>query len=180
MALAIGTSGATKSVVHLVWLARRADLPESDDEHIVVNPPFQRGAIWTIAQKRRWIETLLDDLPIPAIFLNTFDGHPIYGHREIVIDGQQRLRAVVGFMKDEFDVRGEKWSAQSDEFRRVFSMNVTTPVVYTTFKTESECVALYLKLLTAGTSHTEAELAAAESYLESCKTRERPSRRQKK
>jgi hypothetical protein len=169
MALEYSKIGSSRSVVHLVWLANRTDLPESEDDHLVVNPPFQRGAVWNLGQKQRWIEALLDDLPIPAIFLNSFSGHPVYGHREIVIDGQQRLRAIAEFMKDEFSVRGETWSKQSYEFRRVFGLNVVSPVVYTRYETEAECVELYLRLLMSGTAHTESEVEKARRYLEDCK-----------
>jgi len=173
MALKRDWIGGGRSLVHLVWLAKRTDMPESDEEHLVVNPPFQRGLVWSLDQKQRWIETLLDDLPIPAIFVNTFSGHPTYGSREVVIDGQQRLRATAEFMKDEFWVRGEKWSEQTEEFHRVFGLNVVTPIVYTRFETEAECVELYLQLLLAGTAHTDSEIEKARVYLEDCRDLEK-------
>jgi len=179
MALRHNRIGCSRSVVHLTWLAKRTDLPESDEDHLVVNPPFQRGAVWTLEQKQRWIEALLDDLPIPAIFINSFSGHPTYGHREIVVDGQQRLRAIAEFMKDEFGVRGERWSDQTKEDQRVFSLNVVSPVVYTKYDTETECVELYLRLLTAGTAHTEAEFEKARDYLRVCRGTEKKPRRKK-
>ena len=173
MALSYERLGNNRSVVHLVWLARRTDLPETDTDHLVVNPPFQRGAVWNLGQKQRWIETLLDDLPIPAIFVNTFESHPVYDSREVVIDGQQRLRTIAEFMKDEFCVRGEMWGDQTDEFRQIFGMSAVSPIVYTKFETEVECVELYLRLLTAGTAHTEAEIEKARDYVEATRPAEK-------
>lgn len=133
----------------------------------VLDPPFQRGSVWTPPQKVAWIETLLSGLGIPAIIVNRFpDEHPVYGFREVVIDGQQRLRATAEFLRDEFRVRGELWSEQSSMFRRAFVMTQSIcSVVYCSFRTDLECAELYLKLLQAGTAHTEAELDKAREYV---------------
>lgn len=133
----------------------------------VLDPPFQRGAVWTVAQKEAWIESILSDLGLPSIFVNRFPKkHPTYGWSEIVIDGQQRLRATAEFMQDKFRVRGELWSEQSLPFQRNFRMSAgCASVVYCAFETERECVELYLKLLRAGTAHTTVEMKKAESYL---------------
>lgn len=138
-----------------------------EDPSWIVDPPFQRGSVWTAAQKVAWIETLLRGLGIPAIVVNRFpDEHPVYGFKEIVIDGQQRLRATAGFMQDQFRVRGELWSEQSKAFQRGFFMTQSIcSVVYCGFKTDRECAELYLKLLQAGTAHTDDELEKARRYL---------------
>ncbi len=150
------------------WLAERAGLPPDDEQHLVLNPSFQRGAVWTLKQKQAWIESILDDLPLPAIFLNRFGSHGAhekYGFKEVVVDGQQRIRATSEFMAGKFKVRGEKFADQDKVFQRRFRMTVTFPVIYTTFDSEVECAKLYLKLLTAGTAHTEAELDKARAFI---------------
>jgi len=145
------------------------DSPGRSDPWIL-DPPFQRGAVWTTEQKQAWIESILADLGLPTIFVNRFPGeHPVYGWSEIVIDGQQRLRATAEFMQDKFRVRGELWSEQSLPFQRHFRMGAgITPVIYCAYKTERKCVELYLKLLRAGTAHTPAEIEKAERYLQEC------------
>ena len=59
-----------------------------------VLPEFQRGWVWKDAQASRLVESFLAGLPVPPIFIykETRSG------KEIVIDGQQRLRTIVGFM----------------------------------------------------------------------------------
>ena len=138
-----------------------------EDPAWIINPPFQRGNVWTPVQKVAWIETLLRGLGIPAILVNRFPGeHPVYGFREIVIDGQQRLRTTAEFMENKFKVRGELWNEQSKVFQRGFVMTQSIcAVVYCAFKTDRECAELYLKLLQAGTAHTTAELEKARNYL---------------
>lgn len=137
------------------------------DVRWVLDPPFQRGSVWTEVQKQAWIESILMDIGLPSIFVNRFPRkHPIYGYRDVVIDGQQRLRATAEFMQDKFRVRGELWSEQDLPFQRGFRMSMgVTSVVYCAFETERECVELYLKLLKAGTAHTTAEIKKAEDYL---------------
>lgn len=169
MALELKRIGNERSSIHLEWLARRSRLPFEDQQHLVLDPPFQRGAVWTVDQKQAWIESILLDLPLPAIFINRFGtvrgGHSKYGFRDVVIDGQQRIRATAEFLAGEFKVHGERHDDQGEVFRRVFKMNVVCPVIYTQFDSETECAELYLKLLTAGTSHTEEEIEKARAFV---------------
>ena len=72
----------TLEVLHIRWHRNEIEIPR-----------FQRGWVWTHTQASQLIESFLLGLPIPGIFL----------YREptnlklLVIDGQQRLRAVWGF-----------------------------------------------------------------------------------
>ena len=75
--------------LHLRW--RRGD---------IIIPEFQRGFVWKPAQASRLIESFLMGLPVPGIFVfvegqNRGEGNP----RQLVIDGQQRLRSVFGFFE---------------------------------------------------------------------------------
>jgi len=171
MALELKRIGNERCSVHLMWLAERSLLPFEDEQHLVLDPPFQRGSVWTLAQRRAWIESILSDLPLPAIFVNRFgtkvsEVHEKYGQRDVVIDGQQRIRATAAFIAGEFAVRGQRFPVQSDVFKRFFRMNVVCPVIYTSFDSEVECAELYLKLLTAGTAHTDEELDKARAFIE--------------
>lgn len=136
----------------------------------VLDPPFQRGAVWTQEQKVAWIETLLRGLGLPALFINQFpEEHPVYACKEVVIDGQQRLRATAEFMQDKFRVRGELWSEQTKLFQRQFCHSRSMcNVVMCNFQTLKECAELYLKLLTAGTAHTPAEIEKARKFIKEC------------
>lgn len=170
--LEIQRIGNDRCSVHISWLARRAALSYEDQQHLVLDPPFQRGAVWTIDQKRAWIESILADLPLPAIFVNRFGsltlgGHEKYGHRDVVIDGKQRILATQDFITGRLTVRGQRFEDQSETFRRVFHMTVVAPVIYTAFNSEVECAKLYLKLLTAGTAHTPEEIEKARAFVAS-------------
>jgi hypothetical protein len=62
----------------------------SRDEIIVTE--FQRGWVWSSPQASKLVESFLAGLPVPPIFLYREESG-----KEIVIDGQQRLRTIVGF-----------------------------------------------------------------------------------
>ncbi len=56
-------------------------------------PPFQRRFIWSLTHASRFIESLLMGLPVPGIFL--YKRHE--DGKQLVIDGQQRLKTLQGF-----------------------------------------------------------------------------------
>jgi Protein of unknown function DUF262 len=81
-------------------------LDEGDSYHgykLNLNPPYQRGAVWTDEQKRDAILSLLQGIPLGNIFVNHSDKKH-YTVRPSVVDGQQRILALTGFFKGEFTV----------------------------------------------------------------------------
>ncbi len=60
----------------------------------IVIPRFQRGFVWKPTQASRLIESFLIGLPVPGIFVFVEGGG---SQKQLVIDGQQRLRSVFGF-----------------------------------------------------------------------------------
>jgi len=55
-------------------------------------PKFQRGWVWKPTQASRLIESFLLGLPVPSIFV-----YKEKTQKQLIIDGQQRVRAIVGF-----------------------------------------------------------------------------------
>ena len=78
-----------------------ADLFEWSQNHtLVVNPDFQRRDVWTANAKVFLIDTILQKLPIPKVYLRQkVDLQTKRSFREVV-DGQQRLRAIFEFAAD--------------------------------------------------------------------------------
>ena len=79
---------------------------------LILNPKFQRRAVWTPQSKSYLINTILLGLPLPIFFLrqNT-DPQSKKTIREVV-DGQQRLRAIFDFIDNGFSLR----KAQNEQF----------------------------------------------------------------
>lgn len=69
---------------------------------LILTPKYQRGAVWTEVAKSYFIDSILKDYPVPPIFLRqTIDVNTMTTSRE-VIDGQQRLRAILDFYQNRF------------------------------------------------------------------------------
>lgn len=70
-----------------------------------LRPEYQRRLVWDDQKKSLFIESLLLNVPIPPVFLYERDLS-----RYEVMDGQQRLNAIIDFYGNRFALRGlEKW-----------------------------------------------------------------------
>ncbi|KAA3644812.1 MAG: DUF262 domain-containing protein [Chloroflexi bacterium] len=73
---------------------------------LILNPKYQRNPIWSIGQKCFLIDSLISGAPIPQVFINIItkgagtDRETSYE----VVDGQQRLRAIVDFVDDKYSL----------------------------------------------------------------------------
>lgn len=78
-----------------------------ENQTLILTPKFQRREVWKTPAKSFFIDTLLREMPIPPIYLrNTQEKKPdgkIKTVREVV-DGQQRVKAVLHFMEDRFQL----------------------------------------------------------------------------
>ena len=76
------------------------------EDSLVIAAPFQRNAVWTLKQKAYFIDTILQGLPIPELYMQDV-AHADGAEQHIVIDGQQRIRASLEFVSGEFALEGE-------------------------------------------------------------------------
>lgn len=78
------------------------------DEHLNLEPAFQRASVWSERDRARLIDSILRGHPLPAVFFRrrTDDsGYVIYD----VIDGKQRIESVLMFCGE---IRGGRFSAK--------------------------------------------------------------------
>ncbi|MDP9380884.1 MAG: DUF262 domain-containing protein [Chloroflexota bacterium] len=71
-----------------------------------MDPPYQRRSVWNQRYREDFIETVLLGYPAPSIFLHEdidSDGNQRYA----VVDGKQRLTAVMDFAANEFPTRDD-------------------------------------------------------------------------
>ena len=66
-----------------------------------LQPEFQRGEVWTVAKKRRLIDSILRKWHVPPIHVVVDEEG-----RQVVLDGQQRLVSIRDFVNGEFRVDG--------------------------------------------------------------------------
>ncbi len=70
-------------------------------ERLFVNRRYQRKLVWTLEEKQKLVESILRKYPIPAILLaEKEDDHGRYE----IIDGLQRLNAIVSFIEGAFSL----------------------------------------------------------------------------
>lgn len=75
------------------------------NNELFISPKYQRKSVWNEKAKSYLIDTILRGLPVPQVFLRQkIDTELSITSRE-VIDGQQRLRAIISFFKNEFAVK---------------------------------------------------------------------------
>jgi Protein of unknown function DUF262 len=73
--------------------------------------PFQRNPVWTDIQKSFLIDTILNQFPIPELYMQDIvNGNG--DERYIVVDGQQRIRAVLDYLQGDYSLEGEEVSRQ--------------------------------------------------------------------
>src|SRR5437762_9269499 len=63
-----------------------------EEKWLNIRPEYQRRLVWDRRKKSLFIESLLMNIPIPPVFLYEYDLN-----RYEVMDGQQRLNAVLDF-----------------------------------------------------------------------------------
>ncbi|WP_082779958.1 DUF262 domain-containing protein [Gluconobacter albidus] len=132
-----------------------------------LQPQFQRGAIWTTQAQSFLIDTILRELPIPAIYIRTrIDAMTQSSIREVV-DGQQRLRAIISFAAGKLklnnrsgDFSGLLYNDLTQEQKDSFlSYNLST--VQLINATDSDVLEVFARLNSYSVKVTPAELRHA-------------------
>jgi hypothetical protein len=67
-----------------------------------ISPKFQRRGVWSRAAQSYFIDTLLLGLPVPPLYLRVIQDTSKKAIVREVVDGQQRLTALLGFMNDDY------------------------------------------------------------------------------
>ena len=85
-------------------------------ERLVIQPKFQRRAVWSPAAQSFLVDTIIRSIPMPKIYVREvrLGGRSTFE----VVDGQQRLRAILGFVSDKFSIQGHHHARYGD---KVFS-----------------------------------------------------------
>ena len=90
--------------------AEPADIPVGEIlklrqlQMLVVNAEYQRGVVWTLAQKKKLVDSVLRGYPLPLIYFHQIrqEAAGLISQRLEVIDGQQRINALYEFHEGAF------------------------------------------------------------------------------
>lgn len=117
----------------------------------LVLPNFQRPAVWTLDQKIAFIESAWDGLPLGVwVYNRTPDMHSPYDGW--LLDGQQRVTAIMEYVNDGFPVRGYLYSELMPVDHRIFNM-ISFACLETSLDDPSKLEDVYNRLAYGGTPH---------------------------
>lgn len=146
------------------WVER-----EEQELGLQLEPDFQRGHVWSDAQRIAFVEyKLRGGQTGRQIYLN----HPEWGYtfkgEFVLVDGLQRLTAVRRFLRSEFPVFGAVLRDYEDgaQFLRGLGLNLSFRINVNNLKTRAEVLRWYLEMNTGGTPHSAAEIARVKALYE--------------
>lgn len=73
-------------------------------QQLELNPSFQRRAVWSPNAKSYLIDTIVRGKPIPKVFIRQKLNVTTKTSVREVVDGQQRLRSILSYIKDGFPI----------------------------------------------------------------------------
>lgn len=139
------------------------------EENLDFNPDYQRDHVWTEAQQRAFVEFgLRGGRSGMDIYLNCPRWMSGKHGRMEVVDGKQRLTAVMAFCSDKLRVFPQwvKGGALCSEFqgsKRLMDGRFRFHI--NNLETRAEVIRWYLEMNSGGTPHTEAELNRVSALL---------------
>lgn len=88
---------------------------------LILSPFFQRKLVWRLAHKVDFIKTILLGYPFPEIFISrgVLDVDNMQS-TSCIVDGQQRMNAIIQFIDGEFAVDGKKYSGLTPQEKEDF------------------------------------------------------------
>jgi len=138
------------------------------NKQLVLNPDFQRRAVWTQPARVFLIDTILRELSLPKFYIRTKID---LSSREIVrevVDGQQRLTAILDFANDKFvltkrasEFEGYTYSTLPDELQEKF-LKYTLAVEHLVNANDSDVLEVFSRLNSYGETLNAAEKRHAE------------------
>lgn len=144
---------ASKYRVNISWTYIKYWLKE---EQVNMDPDYQRDYVWTKTQKEQYIEWILKNgISGKDIFFN----HPGWfgnwdGQMEIV-DGKQRISAVLSFLNNEIKAYGYYLNQYTD---RLNTLTCSFTVHILDLKSRKEVMQWYIDMNSGGTIHTNEDI----------------------
>lgn len=125
-----------------------------NEHNLQINPDFQREHVWTRKQKINYVEYFLKN---PSSGKEIYLNHPNWMNSFkgdfVLVDGKQRLNALIEFLNNKIPVFGFKKDQYEDKVPFLtISINIAT------LKTRKEVLQWYLDFNTGGTVHTLEEI----------------------
>jgi hypothetical protein len=123
------------------------------------NPDYQRDYVWTLENKQKLIDSIFNKVNIGQfVFISSDDVESLE-----VVDGKQRLNAIMEYTQGCFEYRGKTFFQLSkDDQRDFFDIHITYLMIEERYVKRSEILWLFLSINTGGVPQTEEHVAKAQ------------------
>ena len=114
-------------------------------------PLYQRRSVWTQPQKAYLINTVLENKPVPSVYIrHTIDFETEKSIKEVV-DGQQRLRCVMDFKDDRFAARHPSHGtpvrySELNKNERIHFLQTALSVVYLIGASDADVIEIFARI----------------------------------
>lgn len=127
-----------------------------ETENPDMNPDFQRGYVWNQKQKEQYVEWILRNGDSGRdIYFNHPGWFREWDGRMVIVDGKQRIEAVLGFLHNKvkaYEFYRKEYEDKWNNLHSCFHFHVGD------LKTRKEVLKWYLDMNTGGTVHTDEEI----------------------
>jgi len=134
-----------------------------NDLNLQLNPDFQRGHVWNEEQQTAYVEYLLrGGKNATTLYFNHPDWMNYFRGDFVLVDGLQRLTAILKFVNNELKVFG----CYIDEIEDLPLLAVDLRINVNNLKTRKEVLQWYIEFNSGGVVHTKEELDRVRKLLE--------------
>ena len=152
----------------------------SSSDQYEFNAPYQRGSVWEPERKQNLVRSLLLGIPTGSVIVNIrpYSADDYYG---VIIDGKQRIEAVVDFIENRLEVPASwfpaedlastekemvRYSDLSKGFQTSFKHTTVMPVMEAKVKTVEEEAEIFLLINQGGVEQEDSTMAKARKIAE--------------
>lgn len=124
---------------------------------MIDSPEYQRDYVWTIVDKQRLVRSIFDRADIGKFVTMS---HPYPENRIEIIDGKQRIRAIMDFMEGRFDYNGYTWFQLSWLDKFIFQDQIVQVTeLQSDYVKKSDVLWLFLMVNRGGVPQTDEQLS---------------------
>lgn len=142
---------------------------ETPEDPVNMNPDYQRGSVWTDDQCAKFLGFIAEGGTAPPIFVQRYPG---YGKPDELLDGLQRISAVLRFYRNEVPLEttdGERMYLRdfTPEDQKILCGNAgpCLTIKYVKYEKRADILRFYIRLNRGGTVHSDAEIDRVKALL---------------
>lgn len=149
--------------IHVDWEGLQSYIDRySNNFNLDFSPDFQRGYVWDVFQKMSYVEYILKGgMFSKTIYFNHPNWMGSYEGQMVVVDGKQRLKAVMDFLDNKIPAFGYYYTEFTDRLKSHHNFKFCIA----SLSSKEDILEWYLNINTMGTPHTTEEIKKVENLL---------------